>query len=348
MKQLCFFLACLASFISCKDAKTKGAFELQKVSTEATGEIRGEVILPAAGIRNYYDVAITDDYFAFMDYDSDTLLQVVRKSDLSLTRIGLRERDTFRISYPSFAKYDFKNKGKKNAITIWENELSRLNRIDLDSNPSGSIVTPDTIPLISVSQSAECTNSCITQHDTYSVAFNPGKPSVFFSWNPSNGQYRVPPYPEIDVPMPNDVRNRAFASDLVVNEEKGVIVAALRFINSVQFYNLNCDRTQAVSFGDYYIVPIADITGEHLDGERSTKCFIDVCSSDQYVYCLYDGSTDFTNNSLIYIFDWNGKHQDTLQTDRSLRKIATDKSGKYILGLAANLEGGRDVVKYTL
>lgn len=95
-------------------------------------------------------------------------------------------------------------------------------------------------------------------------------------------------------------------------------------------------------------VKTPDITNKHLDAEQSKKCFIDICSSDQYVFCLFDGSTDFTGNSVIYVFDWNGKHKATLQADRNLRKIATEKSGKYLLALSPNDQGGRDVVKYDL
>lgn len=348
MKQSFVLLACLAAFTACHDGKEKGAFKVEKISPEATGEITGEVILSGGSACNFYDVAITDDYFAFMDYYSDTLLQVIRKDDLSLTRIGLRERDTFVISYPSFTKYDFENNGKKNRVTIWDNESTSLKRIDLDNTQSAPAVTAEITPIYAVSPDAGCTNSCITRNETYSVAFNPGKPSVFYSWNESTGSYKVPAYPKINVPVPQPVLEKAFASDLVINEEKGVIVSALRFINSIQFFDLNCDRTKAFSFGDYYIIPVADITNRHMDTEQSTKCFIDICCSDKYVYCLYDGSTGFTNNSQIFIFDWNGKHHKTLQADRSIRKIATEQSGKYILALAANQEGGRDVVKYKL
>ena len=51
---------------------------------------------------------------------------------------------------------------------------------------------------------------------------------------------------------------------------------------------------------------------------------------------------------MIYVFDWDGKQQAVLQADRNLRKIATEKSGKYLLALSPNGQGGRDVIKYSL
>ena len=106
--------------------------------------------------------------------------------------------------------------------------------------------------------------------------------------------------------------------------------------------------TGSVSFADYYTIPVPDISNKYLDAEQSKKCFIDICSSEQYVFCLFDGSTNFTGNSVIYVFDWEGKQQAVLQADRNLRKIATEKSGEYLLALSPNGQGGRDVIKYSL
>jgi len=127
-----------------------------------------------------------------------------------------------------------------------------------------------------------------------------------------------------------------------------VIVAALRFIDCINFYDLNCDMTSSISFADYYTIPVADITNTYLDAENSKKCFIDICCSDKYVFCLFDGTTDFTGNSIIYVFDWQGKQKAVLQADRNLRKIAIEKAGDYLLALSPDEEGGRNVIKYNL
>lgn len=348
MKQLLCLLTCLSLLLACSNSKNKDGIRTYKANTDITNKLSGEVVFDGNETFNYYDIAITDDYYAFMDYYSDTLLQVRNKKDFSLYQIEPREKDTFFIAYPSFTKYDYINKNKKNAISIWDNDSQMLKRIDLNQKQASPSVLVETTPLSDYGSGNNCTNCCISSKKLYAISFSPGKPQVFYSDNTTTGQYIVPGYPQITVPIPNDVLRKAYASDLTLNEEKGVIVAALRFIDCVNFYDMNCDMTASVSFADYYTIPVPDISNKYLDAEQSKKCFIDICSSEQYVFCLFDGSTNFTGNSVIYVFDWDGKQQAVLQADRNLRKIATEKSGEYLLALSPNGQGGRDVIKYSL
>ena len=348
MKQSLFLLSILFLVVSCSGDRSKGSVKNHQIKTTITGELSREIVFQGNNRHNYYDIAITDDYYAFMDYYSDTLLQVRNKEDFSLHQIELREKDTFVISSPHFTKYDFTCNKMKNGISVWDNDSHSLKRINLDATQAAPLVTVNSTSSFEFTPGDGCTNCCITPDKTYAVMFNPDRSQVFYSADKTGGLYKVPPYPVIKVPMIDDVRRRAFASDLVVNEEKGVIVAALRFIDSVNFYDLNGNMTDAISFADYYSIPVADITNKYMDAEHSKKCFIDICCSDQYVFCLFDGSTDFTGNSVIYVFDWDGKHKATLQADHNLRKIATEKSGKYLLALSPNEQGGRDVVRYNL
>ena len=269
MKQFLYLLACLSLLVSCNKQKSQGGIKTYKAGTEITGELSGEVVFAGNGIHNYYDIAITNDYYAFLDYYSDTLLQVRNKNDFSLYQIEPREKDTFSIAYPSFTKYDYAN--NKNRISIWDNDSHQLKRIDLDQTQTSPSVSAELISMTNFISGNICTNCCITSKELYAVSFNPGKPQVFFSSNKITGQYAVPGYPRITVPMPDDVLRKAYASDLVINEEKGVIVAALRFIDGINFYDLNCDMTASVSFADYYTIPVPDITNKYLDAEQSKK-----------------------------------------------------------------------------
>lgn len=348
MKQLLYLLISLSLFIACSESKNNTGIRTYKANTEITGKLSGEVIFAGYETHNYYDMAITDDYYAFMDYYSDTLLQIRNKKDLSLYQMEPREKDTFYTAYPSFTKYDYTHNGKKNTISIWDNDLHKLKRIDLNETKESPLVSAEADLLSEYNPGKGFTNCCITPKELYAVSFNPVKPQVFYSSNKTTGQYAVPGYPEIKVPLAGDVHRKAYTSDLTVNEEKGVIVAALRFIDCVNFYNTNCEMTCSVSFADFYTLPVSGITNKYLDAEHSKKCFIDICSSDQSVFCLFDGSTDFTGNSVIYVFDWNGKQKAVLQADRNLRKIATDQSGEYLLALSPNRQGGKDVIKYSL
>ena len=79
MKQLLCLLTSLSVFFACSPLTAKTRVKTYKATTDITGELSGEVIFAGQGIHNYYDVAITNDYYAFMDYYSDTLLQIRSK-----------------------------------------------------------------------------------------------------------------------------------------------------------------------------------------------------------------------------------------------------------------------------
>lgn len=348
MNKYVLSVLCIAALAACNQQRENQAVETRTISREITKEISSEILLAGDATCNYYDMAITADYYAFLDFNSDTLLQIRRAKDLSLYQIGMREVDTFALSHPYFVKYDYQNRKQKNAITIWNNDNAYLSRIQIDDTQSLPFVTASNTALPVTNSGAGSINCCLTKDETYAMSLLQGKPSPFFSDNPKTGTYHVPAFPKLEEFLPGDVLKSAYACDLVMNEEKGVIVAALRFISGVNFYSLNGDLTDAVCFGEYYSIPIADITGKYMDAERSVKSFIDICCSDRYIYCLYEGSTDFTALSTIVVFDWEGKHIANLRADRDLRKVATNPTGSCLLGLAANEQGGRDLVKYSL
>ena len=67
MKQFLYLLACLSLLVSCNKQKSQGGIKTYKAGTEITGELSGEVVFAGNGIHNYYDIAITNDYYAFLD-----------------------------------------------------------------------------------------------------------------------------------------------------------------------------------------------------------------------------------------------------------------------------------------
>ena len=73
-----------------------------------------------------------------------------------------------------------------------------------------------------------------------------------------------------------------------------------------------------------------------------------MCGTPRYVYCLYSGSKNFSGKSKIVIFQWDGKHVRTWESDRSIRSIAVDEDDKYILAIVSKENGGQDVIRYEL
>ena len=121
----------------------------------------------------------------------------------------------------------------------------------------------------------------------------------------------------------------------------------MRFVNLILFYDLEGSLTQVTSFGKSKILPLQK--GENqVDVINSTKCFIDIYGTPKYVYCLYNGASDFSKASTIVVFKWDGTHISTLKSDRFLRNIAVDKDDNYVVALASRSDGGTDVVKYKL
>ena len=96
------------------------------------------------------------------------------------------------------------------------------------------------------------------------------------------------------------------------------------------------------------IIPIIPPKRNEIDIRNTTKCFTYIYGTPQYVYCLYDGSSDFTAKSQIVVFQWNGKYIATWEADRYLQAIAVDKNDKYILAISSNKNDGQDIVKYNM
>jgi hypothetical protein len=138
-----------------------------------------------------------------------------------------------------------------------------------------------------------------------------------------------------------------YASNLCVNESENSIVCALRFVNIILFYTLDAEKKVSVQIGKQILPPTLDNSNKNVDILHTPKYCIDLVGTSRHVYCLYDGTSDYSTGSTIFIFAWTGKHISTLKTNRSLRKIAVDKDDAHIIALA-NDSDGLDVVTYPL
>jgi len=332
--------------ISCKDKKEDLPFSYH-ISAEVNKQLTGKVLLAGENNPCYNDLQVTEDYYVLLDAYGDTLLYVYSKKDLSLVSIGLNKEEKNPFLPPYIVKYDYRNKDKKNHLTIWDNKafyssIYDLDRLDLSSNLSGNTTRLH----IDQVYSRFCV---ITEKDIYGVPLTTEKKDVgFYSFNPRAGYYYVPAFPVMIGADKAFMRSNIYAPVLCVNEKKDRIVAPMRYINTINFYDLNCDRFRSVTLGEDLIFPVlSESDGSH-DAEASRKCFIDAASSDQYIYCLFDGTHDYSSRSLIVVLDWEGRHVETLQADRNLRHIALDREGGYLLALSGDREGIRDLVRYKL
>lgn len=341
MKNYLLLAVCLVLCLSCNRKKEKEAFQSFSVPVEIKTELKGSVVLKGDSTCIFHDLGIREDYLALLSHYGDTLIRFYRLSDIKLHQYGLRNTERSPFEHPSFIDYDYRIEGKRNNFSVWDNDDSSIRHYSLGKPQMDFFSYHLTDPVHGF-------HALVTPDELYGVAYLPHQASVFYSYNSRTGYYWVPGYPNI---LGLDIRNmkqNVYAANLCIHPQKGVIVAALRYINTINFYDLNFDMTKARAFGEVYIFPEIQPDKQSINIEKSTKCFIDIASTDKYIYCLYDGSDNYSVSSTVIILDWEGNHIRNIKVDRSLRKIVVEKSDKFLMALAGNEEETFDVVKYEL
>jgi len=332
MRMMFFFNAFVVLFcIACnKEQPTSYAVSLQE-SISITGDIWKE------GTVVYTDLYVTDQYFIFSEYENNTTLQIFDKKNPT-HYIGFKvtnERGNI-----NFVKSNTRYVSEKDDIWIVEN-----NRILEQLRFRGDSISSVNRFLLPMNMTRS-TNYNFTKDEMYGVPIRGSFSKTFYFFHPDSGYYWVGMYGIKDKLQYKD-NPYAFLSNICVNEKRNAVACAFLFFNQVQFFDLRGRLIRSVIIGDEDVMPLNYIDGS-LDYENSTKCIIDICATDRYVYCLYDGSKSFNNTSLIFVFNWDGEYVKTYNVDRKLKKIAVDESNMMLVSLASNDQNGRDVVCYSI
>lgn len=334
MKSIVRFIILMTLFNACIEQAIK-----HTIPEDADKNLKGEIWQAASG-KSYTDLQITDSHYLFADKEADTVLYALDKKNPQKGYIyGLKDNSPEEFHSIEFVKSNTRYPVIKDAVWLIDDKrLLKQIKCSVDS--------------ISILQSIQLPNALdrsydynFTKDEIFGVSTMGYLNSPYYFFNPDSGYYRVNAY---NIPQKKYKRTRyAYMTNLCVNEKKETVVSALRFFNSVQFYNLRGEIKQIISFGE---VPIAPQTysADALDFDDSIKCFIHTYGTDKFVYCLYDGSLALNQLSKIVIFKWNGKHVKTIQADHILKKIAVDPSDTFLLALASDNEGEQIVVKYNL
>lgn len=306
------------------------------ITTEASPLEQAIILFMKDSNSYYYDLKITDDYLLFLDNKSDTILQAYGNDNL-MKLFCLKGRGDSLLTNPHFTKSDLQK--TKNSVQIIDNDFySRI-----------LILKDEKVLIRSSVLSRNLVNSVdynITSREIYAVPTNGWNDYQFFYYNTTDGYYWV----DADSILRQEIINTpvAYLSNLCVKEQDDVVVSAMRFTNSVQFYDLKGKLKQVIKFGENTILPMRTGDGKGIDILNTPKCFIDICGTSKYVYCLYNGTTDFLSPSIILVFEWDGTHKSTLQCNRGLRNIAVDKDNSYLIALTSQMDGRTDVIKYKL
>lgn len=328
----------LISFMLLCNACQKQAMK-HTIPEDADVYLKGEVWQAESG-KSYTDLQITDSYYLFADKEADTVLYVLDKKNPTKEYVyGLKGDKPEEFCSIEFVRSNTRYPSEKNAVWLVDDKrlLKQVKCLD------DRIVTLQSTQLPNALYRS--TDYNFTKDEIFGVSPLGDLASSFYFFNPDSGYYRVDAH---DIPQKKyKETSSAYMTNLCVNENKGAVVSALRFFNSVQFYNLRGEIKQIFSFGKVPITPQIK-SSDALDFTGSVKCFIHIFCTEKFVYCLYDGSSELNQLSKIVLFKWNGKHVKTIQTDHMLKKIAVDPSDKLLLALACDSEGEQIVVKYKL
>lgn len=288
----------------------------------------------------YVDLWLTDSYNMLIDQKSDTVIQVYeRNRPYKLCAFALRGYDASSFAVPEFVKSNSLRTKNKDEVWIVDRQIT-LNRVTVTDSLSfvRERLFTDMYPSSFFN---------FTSKEIYAVpiwqkeVFAP-----FYFANIDDGFFWVDP-PQIDDSY-KKCKNIAYLPGLCVSERHNSLVAAQRFFNQIYFYELNGSYKKTLTYGKERIVPLLKEDGMGVDIQETTKCFVDIFGTDRYVYCLYDGSKDFSAHSVLLILTWDGKLERMLHLDRNLKKIAVDSSDKFLYALTLNEKGTRDVVMYKI
>lgn len=350
MKKSLYFLfvACLAT--SCRHQKEgKNIFHSYSIETAVTDTLYGKIICTGKAGETYDEIDFCDPFLILCRHHSDTSLHVFRYANKIIQSAFIINQTTLQMPSPHLCQHN--SMANKHEITIWDNTLHQWTTLNLQQ---GKLTTPFTFLPRYYSYPhpiylPDCNNLFIFEHSIYATDISgTGSPlSLFYRYDYAKEECSfIPPYAPM---VGNTPRNQSlFYTQLAIHEKKNSIVAAPRFFNSLSFFNLDGTPCKVITYGENFQRPVTDTIRGFVDRINSPKYFLAIQSTEQYVYCLYDGTPSMKAPSRILVFEWDGTHVASWQTDRNLYTFAVDPTNSYLLALAPNEKEGQDILLYPL
>ena len=338
MKKYLNFLTALLIFYSCD----KDGVRISNISETDVINITSITLQESDSSRYYYDLRATESYFTFLDDKSDTIIRIYKKDNPNeLYNYYIKKEKNILENKIQFLKSNTRYTTNKNQI--WIKKDASIKTINPENSSEELLSASASYPFSNLPPSVDFN---LTKDEIIAAPLSINYPynSPYYLYRPDSGYIRAEIYRHPDLAYPKT--QLAYLTCLIVSEEEKSIVSAQRFMNDVLFYDLRGNLHAVATFGKGHIIP--EIKDETVDMNTSGKFFIYICGTKKYVYCLYDGTTDYTANSKIIVFDWNGKHIKTYQTDRCLKQIAVNETDTEIIALATNELHRRDVLCYKI
>lgn len=286
-----------------------------------------------------YDLNVIGPYIALWDNKSDTVMQIIYKDSINKNVTSI---------YKKFGENNLWN--PKVTKEVKDKNINSFFVIDNNMNIKQIHIKKDSVKIQEFNKFNTpelSSNYNITKKELYAVpSYDINIASPFYFYNNDDGFFRVDPDKHISSILP--FAGVAYTCNLCVNEKMNTAVSAYRFTNAVSFYNLEGILSNTFILGKTIFSPILKKNKKEINITSSTKYFIHIYGTLQYVYCLYSGSNDFSSHSRILVFDWTGKYIKSWISDRALRVIAIDENDKHMFAISSDNEGKQSVLKYTL
>ena len=299
--------------------------------------LSSECLLSKDSAHYFQDLKMTNGNLCLLDADDDTALWIYRQDGYQFPIFILpRGVGKHQIENATFLQ-EVRSKSEK-GFTLLDNNLYKKQikpineRWEIQSNSLSNAI-------IHSHQLNE------TKKELYGVPYLHAQAYPFYYYNPEEGYYWV----EADTTIAKVLTYSnpdAYACSLCVNEKMDRVVSAYRFTNYISFYTLKGDLLKTIRIGNSPVYPIYLYTGT-LDMVNTTKCFIDICGTERYVYCLYSGSTDYKAPTHLIAFKWNGEHHKTWLLNQNIRAMDV-WDDTYLVGIKTGQDKEQKVYRYAI
>jgi hypothetical protein len=327
--------------VSCNKKQDKNEYS---ISTTPEFIIKNDVVFAAKdkdSLNNFYDLTIIDSFVITNDMYTDTVIRIYKNLDFSnclfkgIKGNGPKEIIPI-ISINKAADYD--------TITLYELNTKRIKQTFMTVNNDFSDFKSEFLR----GKISEIDEFNMTTNYIYGMDME--ERNILIYNKQTQNIVKLNYYPKADKEYDEERLGSVYNCRLVANEKKQTVCAAMFSINCVNFFNLKGELNKCIIIGDRLKFPkphpiFLDFAQEHI-------CFSSVSGTDDYVYCLYRDIISvetIASNVFIFVFNWNGEHITTIQTDGDIWRIAADKGNNYLLGLSSrNRWNSMDVVKIPL
>jgi hypothetical protein len=323
--------------VSCNEKQEEN--DAYSISEEAEYVVNNDVMhISQDSLSNFDEFALIDSFLVITDEYSDTVVRLYKNLDFSK---------------PVF--YAFKGKGPRDilgtvnvnravyydTIAVFERDAHRIKKVQIDKDKIGDFKADFFTKELSP------TEFNMTKNYVAGVDINSRK--IFIYNKQTNNIVDAGYFLKSDTEYDEHRLKSLHICRPVLNEEKQTICAAMYCVNSVNFLNLQGELKKTVIIGDNLNFPKPDAVAVSFPNEKIY--FVGSCGTQDYIYCLYygikyDGSI---NEAKIFVFNWEGEHITTIQTNGNIFRITADKNNKYLLALLSrNNWTTTDIVKIPL